>query len=286
MGFEEGNRQIPATIQQAPDFAAALAVYQNKVVDLGVQIKMATVELDEVNSRLSEVKAALQAQYDSKVADLGDQIRILEAVIEDLKGKVASLETQVKERQAAKDSISLDNSAESQRLKEEWSALHRSSAELANAEKANLAAAKENAEVHNTLIADKQEFETAKAKALEGIDSEEKRVNALSIEAEATLEQAIEKLQEANAALNKVAQDKAALDLQLADATQILLMGDEIRKLSAQNKADQEANSAAALRNQEDANQIKIARVALNNFKQQLDQRAKTLSEAEQKVGG
>ena len=71
-----------------------------------------------------------------------------------------------------------------------------------------------------------------------------------------------------------------------AAAEPILAQAATIQAQIDKNASDSAINSKNALQNQQDANEIAVARVALNNQKHDLDARQATLTAAEAKIGG
>ena len=285
-GFDSGEQPGVAASLPTPDFKASLDAYYKQVETLGVKIKAANSELEGILTAISEAKSDLQAQYNRKVDSLGGEANALLLKVADLQSLSASLDQQIKEKQATKDSISLDNTAEQDRLRDEWRALNKSSEELGVYEKELALKNDQLLARQNKLSSDINSFESYKATELKAMAEEAKVAVALKSEAEVAKNDAAIILQNANDAIAKASQDKASLDLQVADANAILAKADEVKKQADANVEALKINSAQAFQNDKDANEIRVARVALNNLKQELNAREQMVALAEKNIGG
>lgn len=285
MGFEDKERKVDLS-KEDPDFEGALAKYNSLVESIGLQIKAANEELEAVLTRLAEAKADLQAQYNKRIDDLGGQIQVLEAHIEDLKGKVASLEAQVAERQATKEAIQLDFESERKTLAEEWTELHKNSAAIMDAEQ-SLAEDRADLKVMlEALLKEQDSFGAYKAAEATRQDVQREEITKLQEAADIKASEAASLLTQANDKLKALAEETKTLDAKIAEAQAVIALADDINAQKIQNEKDKAYISTQALQNQKDVTEIKVARVALNNLKQQLDAREQLVSAAERKIGG
>lgn len=282
MGFSDERKDAP----QAPDFSAALKKYNEQVADLGVQIKAAQAELTSTQGLIRIAEAAVAETYRTKLMDLEDAIANKQKELDRLMALKVDLDAQIAARELIRDSISNDNTLEQKRLDASWADFH-----------ANVAAFKET---QAKLDVDRQEYQDIKT----AFNSSVKIFNDEQIEAEKTLaarvaaveetedrakvaqSNAFATLQEAKDALDKLERTKADLANQTEEARPILATAEELKRLAEELAIQRKANSAQALRNQQDINEIKVARVALNNQKHDLDARQASLEQAEQKLGG
>ena len=284
MGFDgrEGERPI----QNAPDFTAGLATYTAQVEAISIQIKAGQAELDDLRGRIGDAKTDLQAQYSKTVNDLGDQILISQDQLAALRGQVASLEAQIKERQATKDAISLDNTAERAKLDASWAELQKSTANV-NAAIAQVEKDKrDTAESMLALEAAKKEFDAFEKSRVDAISTRVTEIVALEAQAKKKMADAEFSMSLTQSAQDQVEKSLAELKAKTDAAQEVLDNAAAVRAQAEKNAADQAYNSAQALQNQKDIQEIQVARVALNNLRQELASREQMVSQAEAKIGG
>jgi chromosome segregation ATPase len=285
MGFETGDKPIKTIIQQTPDFKQSLDNYHHRVNEMGVQIKTYADELASVQAKLAQAKIDLQAQYSKKVESLGIDIAILQSNITELQAQSDTLSKEIQTKQDLKNAISTDNITEHQRLNDSWAEFHLAvEAYLKDKDKVDWAQ-KSLFDANEQLNKMKSDFESLKASTLAGLDQKVAEANELMESAKIAQADAAGVLQKANTAIDNSTCQINELQDALAKATPILARADEIQALAEKNLKIQADNDAQALQNQKDADQIKVARVALNNLKHELDAREVTISAAEQKIG-
>ena len=287
MAFDTGERKVPLEYTQAaPDFTVAIASYNKMVVDINVRITATKKELADVKDKFNVDTVLLQSQYNHTAGELGDKISALTARIAGLQTQSDSLDAQIKEKQATKDSISLDFIEERASLDEDQEAHDRDAIALYDAKQVL-----KDGEI--TLANDRAKLETDRTAfeadmAVKGAEIDARMTNAATLEKKATDSQAdaLSALQRANMALDKIAQDKAALNLQITQAQAVLVQADAVRKQAEANAIALANNSAQAFQNDKDITEIRVARVALNNIKQELSAREQMVALAEKKIGG
>ena len=284
MGFDEGRDKT--IVQQVPDFKKTLEDYHKRVEEMGADLKARSDELASVLAKLNQAKADLQAQYDKTVDSLGGDIKALQLKITDLQAQSDTLSKEIQDKQALKNAISLDNSKEQERLDSSWVEFHKAfddyQTKVNEVNWAQESLFNANAQLEKA----KDEFVKYKASTIADLDQKTALANTLMDDAKAKQADGISALQRVNDALTDLAQKKANLDEQIMKAQPLIDQAEDVRTQTEYNKTTQATNDAQALQNQKDAEQIKVARVALNNLKHELDAREATISAAEHNIGG
>ena len=283
-GFENGDKKGMTIIQNAPNFKDDLAKYTAQVEDIGVQIKAGQAELADLQVQLVQAKTDLQAQYDKRVGDLGNQISVLTQQLADLTLKSSALDTQIEDKQAILNNISLDNTAKQALLDSAWADFHKASADYVVAKKQLDDDVATLANLQAQFNTDKAVFETTKTAALADLAKQKADADASVDAANKAKADALATLNAANDALSSLEAKQADLALKTQNAQVILDGADAVQKQADQNKIDAANNSAQALQNQSDINEIKVARIAIHNREQDVAAREETVTQAETKI--
>jgi chromosome segregation ATPase len=284
MAFDNGARNATGGHIQAPDFVSSLETYNKRVAELGGQIKAAEAELSEALVALEKAKNQLQEQYAKKVTDLGDEITVLTAQLAILQGQSDTLDKQIQDKRDASDHISLDNSAKQKEIDAEWDKLRASANDVLVGQQKIDDTAKIVAADIDKLEADKKVFEKYKNEQLSLISQKAQEAANLLATATSKMNTAEVTLIEAKNTLAKI--DEAKLDLakKEAEAQGVIDQAEAVQKKSDEADEKLRIASATAFQNQKDVNEIKVARLALNNLKQELDARQSMIDAAEQKL--
>ena len=285
--FDTGNKEGGTVVtQQVPDFKTALESYNKQVTDLSVQIKAGQQELAELIIEIGKAKVDLQMQYNQKVSSLDDQISVLSTQLIDMQARVDSLNQQIQDKQATKDSISLDFKTERERLDASWLELHKSIDDYKNANAQLEPDRQEIIKVKSGLEKQEHEFEVYKADILAKIAKDADAAIQNKADANKVQDDALAALTKLDGVIDQIARERAALDTELANSKPILALAEELARQKEQNVIDAKANSELAMQNQQDANEIKVARVAIHNSEVAVANREATVTQAEQKIIG
>ena len=285
-GFDSQRKQGDAPVQQAPDFTTAIASYNAMVQEIAVKIKAGKKELTLLLSKIDQAKADYQFICDKRVEDMGGEYDKLIIDIANAQAAFDSLATQIAERQATKDSISLDNIAKQADLDAAWDAIHKSAHELADAS-IKLDADRKAVQDYSDKVDldvqklndDKAAFAIEYAAKMSAIKVGQDAVNVVKNDAATTLQLA----QDTQA---KIDASQKALDAATEAAQPILAQADAVAKQKAANDTALAINSTNAAQNDRDAAEIRVARVAINNQKQELSDRETMVALAEKNIGG
>jgi chromosome segregation ATPase len=287
-GFENREPQGGVTIVPTPDFEANLKAYNDQVEQLSTQIKAKQDALAAIQSEIDAQNANLQASYTAKIQSFEDQITSLQAEIVQAQARFDALVQAIKDKQAQFDAISLDFTAKQKLLDDSWADFHLRANQLLIDQKR--LKSDQDALLANRaqLIADQSDFENQKKFQQDYLDSLTKQASDAYTKAGQVLADALVKQTKADADVATVTATQADLASKLAAVQPILAQADAIAAQKVQNDADTKKNEALALQNQTDANEIKVARVALNNAQVDFNNRLQTLQQAEAalKTGG
>ena len=284
MAFDMGKKDPVTALPQAPDFTASMAAYTKMVEDLSVQIKAAQATLADLQNQITQAKLALQEQYKQRLSDVGNQLTVLQAQLVTLQAESDALDQQISDKQATLAGISLDNTAKQKALDDEWLAVQKSSADVATANQQLIAGQKALADAQDAFEAEKAAFEADKAIQLANIAAEKIKIADLQAKADTAQQEVAITLQQASSALADVQKASEDLDAKKAATAPILAQADAVTKQQAANAAQLALNSAQASRNDTDAQEIRVAKVALNNKEKELDARQQMIDLAEKKI--
>lgn len=284
MAFDEGTGNRPPI--QAPDFEANLEVYNSKVANIGMQIKAQQAILDQINSDIVAAQFRLRAIAVEKSDVLDQQIKVKGQTIQDLQNQHEEWLAKIASRQAEHDSISLDFSNKQKQLDNAWVDFQ---VQLGNYQ-VQFQQLNEDQSVltkrQTQLDIDKKAFELYQSTQTSLLAKQTAEADRLTAVANEKLTEANNKMSAAIDLANTTSVARINLTNELNAAQPILAQADIISAQKAQNDIDAKNNSSIALQNQEDANQIKVARIAVNNQQQELNSRAETLSQAEAALKG
>ena len=287
MAFDTGE-EVKIIGVQAPDFSANLSKYNDRVVELGRQIKMAQAQLEGIQQQIDQDRVNQQTQRDISLAKLNQDIADIQNQINFLTSQRDSLLVDINTRQVQRDSIALDFSNKQKALDDSWTDFH-TQVDIYLVQAAQLKKDQEALVLATGQLSDKQSvFEADYQAKTDSLNQQsldlDRRTAVLAAQKRALDDQ--QTLIETSA--SALEQSKADLATQLLSAQSILDQADVVSKQKIQNDIDQKKNSADALRNQTDANQIKAARIAVNQQQQEINSRMATLTAAEAalKTGG
>jgi chromosome segregation ATPase len=285
-GFDDGVKSGQTVIVQTADFKKSLEQYQKQVEDFSIKIKDAQAELQETLVKLDKSKVDLQAQYAKQVSDLGDKIALLNSEAVDLQAKNTALDSQIKDKQETRDAIILDFTDKQRQVDEAWEAIKKSQSDMRDAE---IVLGEDQAKVASGLAqlnADRKSFEAYKEEQTAILDQKEVAIETERKNAESDKSDAADLLRRSNEILNTTTQARVDLEARVVTAQGIIDQADDVQKKAEETAVLVKSTNKQALQNQQDATEIKVARIALNNLKQQLDAREQTLRQAEQAIGG
>lgn len=282
-GFENGGGSIQVSIQP-PDFTAALDTYNGMVADIGIEIKAKQQELSDLQDKITQTQLDLQTKYNTKVEDLGNKIKDLIYNSGELSIQIVGLEDEIKQRQQQRDAIILDFSEKQHDIEIQLAGIKKQSDDISD--------------IQDRLDTETQELvskQTVFAKEVSDFKVYKQDQTALLSQLTDTITkaqnkiEAVEKDQNLNVVIlaNKesdLADREKDLNIRLAAAQLILDQADNVAKQKSQNDSDAKSNTAIALQNQKDIEQIKVAQVVMNNKDQELKAREQMVSLAEKKI--
>lgn len=278
MSFDDGDK-VP--LVDAPDFSQDISRYTEQVQTISIQIKSAQSILDDINSQIDVAKKQRQAAYNLQIKDLDQQIIDKTAKIQVMQAQHADWLAKINIRRGQHDNISLNFTEQQKVLDDAWVAFRLNNSGMATQQAQLKRDQNILADQQASLVIDRQRFEDTKAVQQKSLDDQfgvlaakEQGINnelsALSVKA-LVVENGSKILD----------QKQIDIDAKLSAAQLILDQAETITKQKTQNEIDANNNSALALRNQQDYNQIQVAKVALNNQQQQYNSRMATLQAAE-----
>jgi predicted nucleic acid-binding Zn-ribbon protein len=285
MAFDEGNNVVTVGVQ-APDFSAALEKYTEQVQEISVNIKTQQSVLDDIKAQIVLAQANLQAQYKAKISDLDNQITSMTAQLNDLQNQHQQWLDKIKSRQAQHDNISLNFSNQQDSIENAWVDFHQQVKSFLDQSAALTKAQSQLSLDQITLQNNQSDFEKQKAIQQADIDQKQQAATQALSEASAIKSDALSLQTQAQTLSDQANKALADLDSKVAAAQPVLAQADEVAKQKAQNDIDAKNNAAQAIQNQEDGNQIKVAKVALNNQQQEYNSRMQTLQQAEAALKG
>lgn len=285
MAFDDGDKILVKEDNQ-PDFASNLARYTEQVEAISVDIKAAQQSLADINVQIEAAKVQRQGAYDLQIKDLDQQIADKTLKLQGMQTQHVDWVAKLKARQAEHDNISLNFSEDQKRLDDSWTAFRLNNSSLSDQQnqlKKDQAALLDQ---QNQLVINRQKFEDAKAVQQSAIDDMISDASEKQHDASNQLAAAILKASLVESATKDLGSKEADLAVKLAAAQPFLDLADAIAKQKAQNEIDAKNNSATALQNQEDYNQVRTAKIALNNNEQDYNSRMATLRQAEAALNG
>jgi len=281
MGFDNGDNGDKAPYVMPADFDKNLESYTEAVAHIGEKIKAGEVELSSLQSKIAQARVDLEAAYSNKIDTLETQIKSLTEGISGLEDQHDKLVVDIDAKQVQLGGISLDFSAKQKQLDDSWADFHTQANTLLLGQKQLKIDQDALTTERAQLTADQADFKGFSEFNHKAVDELKAQAQATMDQAASVLADAHQKLTLANAAQDQADADKQTLANKLAAAQPILDQAAAIAAQKIQNDADAKINSAAALQNQTDANEIKIARVVLNNQNVDLNTRTQALQQAE-----
>ena len=167
-----------------------------------------------------------------------------------------------------------------------WAALQKSSGDLARARSQFESDQKSLQDFSDQVDIQVQKLNDDKAAFATEYSTKMAGLKVIGDAAVAAKNDAANTLQLAQEAQAKVDASQAALDASVAAAQPILAQADAVAKQKSDNAAAAALNSQQAAQNDKDANEIRTAKVALNNKEQELNARQAMIEAAEAKTGG
>lgn len=286
MAFDNRDNRTAIQIPPSPDFVANLAAYEDQVKEISVTIKSAQSELHDINDQIVVAKTQLEAGYVAKIDAYEVQIKSHSENVQMLMRRQTELESAIQIQQQKHDGIVVDFSEKQKVIDATWMDFHQHAGELL-AQQKQLKYDQDNlATGRAQLIVDQSTFETYKTQQM--IQIEEELSTAAKVTDDAHVRMAAANSQsvlaeEAGAAVTSA---QAFLDAKIIAAQTLLAQADAVASQQAKNDSDQGINSANAVQNQLDANQIRVAKVALNNQQQEYNSRMLALQQAEAAIKG
>jgi hypothetical protein len=268
--------------EPSPDFEAGLKTYTEQVESISLELKAKQAELGGVQKSIEDAKTQRQLVYQTqRIEPLEEQIKMLQQRVSDLQEEHNQWAIKTSARKLEHDAIVLDFSQKQKALDDSWADFYKQAVKLLEDQKVLQAN-------RNTLAAEEAQF--LKDQAAWTAQSQQEKIALAQSKKEADVihEEASELLAQATLQKKDVADgaaqlilDRQAFEDGVAAAQDLLTQADAVAKQKAQNEIDLKNNSAAALQNQNDAIQIKVARIALNNQEQEYNSRMQTLQAAE-----
>lgn len=265
-----------------PDFSGGIAEYTREVESISVTLRAKQEELLAVQKQINDAKALLQLQYQTtKIDPLETRVQNLQAQIDTLVAEHSQWVIKAEDRRKQFEGISLDFSSKQKALDDSWADFHVQAAQLMvdlkrlNSDEGALEINKAN------FAKDKvtwQDLKTSEQAVIEGM---KKDTSTLLAQATQIKSDADNKMAVSVVAVQDVEVQKADFLAKINAAQPLLDLADAISKQKTQNEADAKVNADAALQNQNDANQIKVAKIVLNNQQQDYNSRMQTLLAAE-----
>lgn len=285
--MDEGLDRTPISEEQlAANRQQDIETYQTQVKDLNYQKEDLKIEIESLTAaitlktvELNDLNAAKQKEFEAQVIELRQQI-------DQQLAQSASLDSEIKDKQAKRDSVLLDFSNQEQVLVDKQTSISQQAGIIAAA----------RAQLDADIATFSKMKEDARAAAQSVSDALDKREAAISDRENAAGLQENKNTLDANentllaAQLNarriQIASDQKDLDIKIQDANLILAQADAIAKQKAINDAATANITIQVEQNRSDADQIKVAQIALANKTADIQRREQAVSQAEQQIGG
>lgn len=272
--------------QMAKNRQQALDDYNGQVIDINRQIKDANAILSQLNEAYAAREEDLNAMYIKKETDFNLKMSLVREQIDQMMNQSLILDTEIKEKQAQRDAISLDFAAQAEELNVKQQSISDQAKVLASAQlqldsdRAVFAQIKEDSRAAAQSIADaldrRQKNLDEQQSSIDIASSEATRISRENIQKEQGLAQQVKDLQDLQVV---VAQ-------QQQDALGIIAQASDVQKQKVENEAVILNNTKQTEQNRRDADQIRVAKIALANKTQDVQQREQAVTQAEQKIGG
>lgn len=283
MSFDTGDKVGQTVVTQAPDFSASISKYNERVALLGQQIKDEQAKLQEVQEQIAQAEVDAQQGADQRRTELNAQMATIQAQIESLTQSEKDWALKVQQRQEQHESIVLDFSNRERALTADMSQYQNGINALTD-DQAKLAADQKsliNAQAQ--LATDRSTFETYTESVTAQAIARKHDMDAQQTSLDDQAHDIAVTAARVKAEQDQLSLDQEALKVKAELAVSIIAQSDAVAAQKRANDAQLAINSAAALKNDQDANQIRTAQVALNNLQQELNARQQMIALAEQK---
>ncbi len=288
MAFDNGEVLVDqvAPQQSAEQMEAALKDYFKKVQDLTTQEKNLRGIIADLNSEIDLRKQELQGQYSRKVNSLGSEIEENKNTISSQLKVIGDLSLQIEEKEKYRDAILTDFSERELSIKRAQMGIDSQLAEVYEKTKANGEEKTRLAQLEDQVNETIAKFNTHAEETMAAIEArrgvlkeEEDKSNAVLVKIDASLTETNAKITELNELSLKINKDKD-------EAFVILAAAQQVQKDLAFIASEKQVIKDRQAQLDNDAEQIRIANMALAGRKTDLDSQERLLKEARKQLGG